>query len=193
MPAALLEKDELIARLMVLFRRNGYDGTSLSDVSAATGLGKSSLYHHFPGGKEAMAEAVLAQLTSRLTPVFAALHDERTPAEKLDGLIAALRALYDDGRNPCLLERLCASVDRSRFAAPLAATFRAVIGAFEGLGREAGIDSAEARLRAEDAVVRIEGSLIVAAGTGEPRVFQRAVENIRATLLARQPRRLRRR
>jgi len=183
-PAALLERDQLVAMIMELFRNNGYDGTSLSDVSAATGLGKSSLYHHFPGGKEAMAEAVLEQLAGLLGPVFAALSDERPPAAKLDGLLAAVRALYDGGRKPCLLERLCASVDRARFARPLGVTFRALLDAFEGLCREAGVDRAEARARAEDAVVRIEGSLIVAAGTGEPRVFGRALDAIRASLLA---------
>jgi hypothetical protein len=47
-----------------------------------------------------------------------------------------------------------------------------------------GVDRAEARRRAEDAVVRIEGSLIVAAGTGDPQVFRRAIEGIRATLLS---------
>lgn len=184
MPAALLERDQLVAMIMGLFRKNGYDGTSLSDVSAATGLGKSSLYHHFPGGKEAMAEAVLEHLTGLLDPVFAALRDERPPAAKLDGLLTAVRALYDDGRTPCLLERLCASVDRARFARPLAALFRALLDAFETLGREAGIAGAEARAHAEDAVVRIEGSLIVAAGTGDPRVFGRAIDAIRGSLLA---------
>ena len=61
MPAPLdaNEKLEIIDRLFVVFRDRGYEGSSLADLSQATGLGKSSLYHHFPRGKEQMAEAVL--------------------------------------------------------------------------------------------------------------------------------------
>lgn len=51
-------RDEIIVTLYDLFRRAGYDAVSIADISDATGLGKSSLYHHFPGGKPDMAEAV---------------------------------------------------------------------------------------------------------------------------------------
>jgi AcrR family transcriptional regulator len=179
-----MPREELLDRLMALFREHGYDGTSMSDISAATGLGKSSIYHHFPGGKREMAAAVLERLNTSLAPVLKALDDRRSPRARLDGLLAALDRFYDRGRAACLLERLCASVDRTRLSRPLAASFRALLGAFERLGVEAGIDRAEARRRAKDAMVRVEGSLIVAAGTADPRVFRRALERIRATLLA---------
>jgi AcrR family transcriptional regulator len=185
MPAALMPREELLDKLMALFREHGYDGTSMADISAATGLGKSSIYHHFPGGKQEMASAVLEHLAAGLDPVLRALGDDRAPASKLDGLLKALDALYDGGRAACLLERLSASIDRTRLARPLAASFRALLGGFEGLCVEAGLDRAEARRRAEDAVVRVEGSLIVASGTDDPQVFRRALENIRATLLTR--------
>ena len=59
MPAPLLSKPEMLDRLMNLFRDKGFDGASLADISTATGLGKSSLYHHFPNGKEEIARQVL--------------------------------------------------------------------------------------------------------------------------------------
>lgn len=179
-----MARDKLLGLLMALFREHGYDGTSMSDISTATGLGKSSIYHHFPGGKQEMAAAVLGHLSSTLDPVLGALGDRRPTQAKLDGLLTALDGIYEGGRAACLLERLTASVDRTRLARPLAASFRALLGAFESLCQEAEIDRAEVRRRAEDAVVRIEGSLIVAAGTGDPQVFRRALESIRATLLA---------
>jgi AcrR family transcriptional regulator len=179
-----MPRDKLLGLLMALFREHGYDGTSMSDISAATGLGKSSVYHHFPGGKQQMAAAVLEHLSSMLEPVIESLAEPRPVAARLDGLLSALDRIYDGGRAACLLERLTASLDRTRLARPLAASFRALAGAFEKLSIESGVDRAEAHLRAEDAVVRIEGSLIVAAGTGDPHVFRRAIERIRATLLA---------
>jgi AcrR family transcriptional regulator len=65
-PAPLLTKPDMLERLMDLFRAKGFDGASVSDISDATGLGKSSLYHHFPDGKEEMAIQVLAHLEDQL-------------------------------------------------------------------------------------------------------------------------------
>lgn len=184
MPAPLMTRAALLDHLMAMLRKNGYDGTSISDITAATGLGKSSLYHHFPGGKEEIAVAVLEHLSARLRPALEALRAGRAPEVKLDAFLDAVNGVYDGGRMACLLERLCASTDRKRFAGPLRASFHAFTGAFEALCREAGLPHAEARARAEDAVVRIEGSLVLAVGTDDPGVFQRAVDAIRASLLA---------
>lgn len=53
MPSA--SRDVHIPALFQLFRESGYDGVSLAQIAVATGLGKASLYHHFPGGKVEMA------------------------------------------------------------------------------------------------------------------------------------------
>lgn len=179
-----MPREKILDLLMAMLRKNGYDGTSISDITAAIGLGKSSLYHHFPGGKEEIAVAVLEHLSTRLRPALDALRDSRSPVVKLDAFLDAVNDLYDGGRMACLLERLCASADRRRFAGPLKASFQAMLGAFEGLCREAGLAQSDARARAEDSVVRIEGSLVLAAGTEDPRVFQRAIDSIRTALLA---------
>jgi AcrR family transcriptional regulator len=183
MPAALLAREEILDRLMILFRQRGYDGASLSDIAKVTGLGKSSLYHHFPGGKVEMARDVLAHLSSKLEPALARLHGEGTPRSKLDSFLRVVDEVYDSGRLACLLERLCASVNRKKFAKPLRNTFEALLEAFALVCVEAGQDRSVARARAEDAVVRIQGSLVLAAGLDQPEVFVRALGKIRETLL----------
>ena len=62
----------------------------------------------------------------------------------------------------------------------------------EMIGRAAGLSAATARRRAEGAVVRIEGALVVAAGMGDTSVFGRTIDDLRATLLVPEPRRKRR-
>jgi TetR/AcrR family transcriptional regulator, lmrAB and yxaGH operons repressor len=188
MPAALATKDEVLALIMESFRKHGYDGASIAALSERTGLGKSSLYHHFPGGKEQMAMEVLAHLNAALRETFQAVDDEPQPRKKLDLMLAALDAFYEGGKKACLLERLGASVDRARFAGPLRATFTGWMSVLARICRAAGLGTAAAQRRAEGAVVRIEGALVVAAGMGDPTVFRRTLDDLRETMLGPEPR-----
>jgi AcrR family transcriptional regulator len=190
MPAPLATKEAVLERLLATFRDQGYDGASLAELSQATGLGKSSLYHYFPGGKADMAEQVLAHLDVGLErAIFEPLRSRRAPQQKLDAMLAALSDFYEGGKRACLLERLTASVDRPRFRRPLARQFEKWIEAVAALGREAGLSSALARARAESLVVRVEGALVVAAGTDDHQVFARTLEELKGSLLQPEPHR----
>lgn len=185
MPAALLSREQVLTRLLDTFRTSGYDGASLSEISEATGLGKSSLYHHFPGGKEDMAKQVLAFLEQQLRDaVFAPLDEPGSPKSKLDKVVRAIDEFYEGGRKACLLEKLSASVDSSRLQAPLARCFGTWLAAIEKIAREAGLTPAVARARAEDFVVRVEGALVVVAGTGDVGVFERTLRQLKTSTLA---------
>jgi AcrR family transcriptional regulator len=184
MPAPIATKTEVLDRIMDSFRRHGYDGASLATLSERTGLGKSSLYHHFPGGKEQMAIEVLAHLNAGLQVMFQTVEEEPNPKKKLDLLLDGIDAFYEGGKKACLLERLGASVDRARFGAPLRASFTGLMSRIADICRAAGLGAATSQRRAEEAVVRIEGSLVVAAGMGDPSVFGRTLTDLRASLLA---------
>src|SRR2546423_8572951 len=115
MPAPILSKDDVLDRLMDAFREKGYEGASLAELSAATGLNKSSLYHYFPGGKQDMAAQVMAHLDRQLTAVYEPLQSAKPPKQKLGAMLDALVAFYEGGRKSCLLYRLCGSSDRAQF------------------------------------------------------------------------------
>lgn len=188
MPAPIMSKADVLDRLLSAFRAKGYDGASLTELSAATGLMKSSLYHYFPGGKEDMAEQVIAHLDRQLaTDLFQPLQAAGTPADKLGAMLDTIDAFYEGGRKACLLERLCASVDRPRFRRPLGRAFTAWMEAVGALCLEAGLPESVARVRAEELVVRVEGALIVCAGTDDYGVFARTIADLRASVLAPSP------
>jgi len=185
MPAPILSKDEVLDILLNVFRERGYEGASLAELSAATGLMKSSLYHHFPGGKVDMAEQVLAYLDDQLAAtVYQPLRSTQAPAKKLAAMLDAVDAFYEGGRKACVYERLCASVDRAKFRRPLKRAFAAWMDAVETLCVEAGLSKSVARARAEDLVVRIEGALIVGVGADDFGVFTRTMKELRSSLLA---------
>lgn len=52
-------RDRIIVATNELFRRQGYNGTTLSQISKAAEATVGSIYHFFPGGKEALAVAVI--------------------------------------------------------------------------------------------------------------------------------------
>lgn len=89
MPTKLLKRDEILLRLFGIFRRSGFDGATLSKISEETGLGKASLYHHFPGGKVQMAEEVLRFVeTWNDRNLIVPLGGKGKPKQKLKNMIA---------------------------------------------------------------------------------------------------------
>ncbi len=52
------DPDETLAKVMQLFWENGYEATGLSDIIAATGLGKASLYKAFGNKHEIYLKAL---------------------------------------------------------------------------------------------------------------------------------------
>jgi len=185
MPAALLSRDEVVARIQNVFRDYGFDGASLAEISSATGLGKSSLYHYFPGGKEDMAIAVLERIAGWMNErVLGPLRAGGSPQSRLRAMTKTLDEFYVGGRNACVLGNLVVGGSREKFQAYLGEAFREWIGALRALAVEAGVRGADAQHRAEDAVVRIEGALILAGGLDDPAPFKRALRNIERDLLA---------
>ena len=184
-PVPILPKEEVLERLLDVFRQRGYEGASMAELSAATGLGKSSLYHHFPGGKVEMAEQVMEHLDRKLaTGLYEPLRSGRPPARKLAAMLDTIDAFYEGGRKACLLERLSASVDRAQFQRPLRRAFTVWAEAVEALCLEAGLPKSLSRARAQDFVIRIQGALVVCAGTDDLGAFSRTIRELRTSLLA---------
>lgn len=68
-------RDRLITATAELFRRQGFHGTSLKQVTIAAGAPMGSLYHHFPGGKSQLADTVLTTTGATYRELFEAIYD----------------------------------------------------------------------------------------------------------------------
>jgi hypothetical protein len=55
---------------------------------------------------------------------------------------------------------------------------KAWIDAFTVIAKEVGLTASKARLRAEEAVVQIEGSLVISRVSNEPAVFERTLKRM---------------
>ncbi|GAB2623502.1 TetR/AcrR family transcriptional regulator [Novilysobacter erysipheiresistens] len=185
MPAPLLPREAVIDRLLGAFRRHGYDAASLGQLSSATGLGRSSLYHYFPGGKEEMARAVLDRADAWARDAILAPMQGSGPVERrLNQVIAALDEFYAGGAEACLFGNLVVGEARTLFQDRLGNSFRELVDGFARLAKEKGVPAREAKRRAEDAVVRIQGALILARGTDDVAPFRRVLKTLPQQLLA---------
>ena len=181
MPAALEEKEraEIVSRLFRVFQDHGFEGASLAHLSQATGLGKSSLYHHFPKGKEQMAEAVLTHGKAFIQKSLADVARSTLPLkERIRKIIAALDGLYAGGRNPCVLGRLAVSEIGPGGRQIAREIFALWTDAIAELARESGMSQARSRQYAEDWIARVQGSLILYAATGDCSPFERAMASL---------------
>jgi TetR/AcrR family transcriptional repressor of lmrAB and yxaGH operons len=178
MPAALdaKEKAEIIGRLFVVFQDHGYEGASLADLSKATGLGKSSLYHHFPRGKEQMAEAVLEQGRDFIQTAVVDVAKSAGPLKsRIRKIVAAFDKLYASGKNPCVLGRLALSEVGPAGKKLAGEIFANWTDAIAHLAHQTGMTELKARQFGEDWIARVQGSLILHAATGDCRPFERAM------------------
>ncbi|MGI9155624.1 MAG: TetR/AcrR family transcriptional regulator [Marmoricola sp.] len=64
--------DSLLAVSVEVFTERGYDGTSMENLSAASGLSKSSLYHHITGKEQLLRLA----LERALDPLLASTTED---------------------------------------------------------------------------------------------------------------------
>ena len=184
MPSRLVDEDDLLDRLTDVFRTVGFDGASLNDLSVASGLQKSSLYHRFPGGKVQMATEVVERLGNEAVKrALAPLNAEGPMKTRIEQVGLALAAFYEAGTKSCLLDTMSiGSVGRNSDVA-LAAAANRWIDAFACVAASSGVKPSVARARAQDAVAAIEGALVLGRVTNDRRPFARAIERLPTVLL----------
>jgi AcrR family transcriptional regulator len=68
-------RERLITATNELFRRHGYQGTSLKQVTEAAAATIGSLYHFFPGGKDDLAAAAVTESGNAYRDLFEVVAD----------------------------------------------------------------------------------------------------------------------
>ena len=174
----------MLPALAEVFREHGFEGASLALIGARTGLGKGSLYHFFPGGKEEMAAAVLAEIDGWFEQhIFRPLREEE-PHRAVAEMIRAVDGYFRSGRRVCLVGAFALGDVRDRFGAAIRGYFAAWTDALAQALARGGLDAEAARDRAEEAVAAIQGALVLARALDEPAAFRRSLARIEARLTA---------
>ena len=179
-----MTKEQAIAKLVPVFRQYGYEGATVSRLAQATGLGKASLYHYFPKGKEEMAAAVLECAEAWLTKtVLAPLKEDQDPVAKIQAMGKNLDQFYRSGLEACFLALMSAGEANKLFHQPIQQALTTWITALAQVVEEAGVESELARQRAEDAVIQIQGALILVRVLNDTKPFERVIGRLPEILL----------
>ena len=178
-------EEDVLSGLSQVFRANGYEGASLTDLATAAGLKKASLYHRFPGGKQAMAKAVFDYLGDRVQQVvFAVLTDANRPPEtRLQDGLKSIYAFYDEGSTVCILRAMSMHVGQDLFPQELAGGMGEWIKAFQNLGEALGLSTDKAKEYAIQTLTDIQGSLVVSKTLQDGGVFKGALARIETRYL----------
>lgn len=160
----------LIDTAATLFRRQGYAATGLNQILDDAGVKAGSLYHHFPGGKQELAAAVVESAGAQIERVLRAALADDTPVTLvvdrwLDMLAAGLAA---DCRDGCPVEPIATeSVHASELVRRAAArAFDSWCAAIAERLRSEGWDSDRADDTALAVVSIIEGALVLSRTSG---------------------------
>lgn len=180
-----MDKQTLLPILLSIFREYGYERASLSKISERTGLGKASLYHHFPNGKQQMAQEVLNHLEQwREEHIFTPLLMNTTPLSRLEGLTHSLKQVYENGHVACILAVLTLSDAHQTFLPHIQPVFKRLIQAIAQVLQDAGINENKALEQAQDTVMRIQGALILSRALQSPEPFLQLMDKLPKQLLS---------
>lgn len=182
MTRTVFEKGDAIALVAEVFRELGFEGASMSAITARTKLSKGSLYHFFPGGKDEMAVEILAHVNQWfVTEVFESLERE-APAQGIATMWKAVDRYFRSGRRVCLIGAFALDETRDRFARPIQGYFKRWIEALADALRRGGLRKPEARRLAEEAVAGIQGALTLARALDDAAIFGRVLRELEARM-----------
>ncbi|MGY5804118.1 TetR/AcrR family transcriptional regulator [Rhizobium sp. LEGMi12c] len=178
MVRTVFEKPDAIALVAEVFRELGYEGASMSEITARTKLSKGSLYHFFPGGKEEMAAEIMANIDAWFVREMFEPLEREEPRAAITRMWETTDSYFRSGRRVCLIGAFALDETRDRFSAAIRGYFHRWIEALAGALQKIGLPGTEAKALAEEAIVGIQGALTLARALGDDAIFGRTLKRL---------------
>ncbi len=163
-----------------LFRTKGYSDTSISDIAEGCGIRKSSLYHYVSGKKElALITMQNEHDVFKNTVLAPAFQEDLNPKQRLLAHLEAVKGHYEAQTGGCLMGNFANEVTDTEpeLSQRIKDFFQDWSQAIEYI--LAGQYSLEkAREHAEDAISRIQGSIMLSRLYGTMAQFNRACSEL---------------
>jgi AcrR family transcriptional regulator len=180
-------RDRMIRSAEVLFGERGFAATGLRDVVAHSSTPRGSIYHHMPGGKAELAQAVLERAGDAATVAFTG--DDGDPAAMLHACLDGWRrALAEtDYRAGSAILAIALEPDEQTGARDAAAAaFARWADAFAATLQASGVRRKRAARLATLAVASIEGAVVMARARGDAQPLDAVERELEAAIEAAQ-------
>ena len=180
----IAERQDLLPKLGELFRERGFSGTSLSEITHRTGLGKGSLYHFFPDGKKEMAEAVLEDVSTWFEEhVFLPLRKNKNAKASIRNMFKEVNTFFNSGERICLMGAFALDETRDKFSMEVQSYFENWVQSLSVALKHKGYSAKKAKEIAEEIVASIQGALVLARSQNNTNVFAGIVKRLQKQLL----------
>jgi AcrR family transcriptional regulator len=177
-------RQRIITATAELFRRQGYNGTSVKQVTEAAGAPFGSLYHFFPGGKEDLGDAVVRSSGQAYLELFEVIDDAAAdpPSAVTDFFDGAATVLEETGYlDACPIGTVALEVasTNDRLRAATADVFDSWVAAATVRFERAGMDGTTAAELALTTVAAIEGGFMLSRAAQSPEPMRAAGRSMR--------------
>ena len=171
-------RDRLLTAAQRLFRKRGYHATGLSDILEAALAPKGSLYHHFPGGKEAIGVCVVEKISSSLLTLLAQSRARSTEAVVLKTGAQMLAGMEKTNYELCTL---FAAFSAERKTSPqlgqaVTRAYGELTAAIEALLLRDGLTARAAKDKALLVTALMEGGLLLSQAQSDSTAFKLALK-----------------
>lgn len=172
-------RDQMVDGAMALLGRRGLQATSFSEVLAATGAPRGSLYHHFPGGKDQLVAAAVDRAGEVLADAMESVAGQ--PAEAVVARFLAIwRAVLTRSQCEagCAVLAVTVASDSAELLSHATAVFRAWR---ERLGyqlRQGGLAAAQARTFALVLIASAEGAVVLSRADQSLEPFEAVAQQL---------------
>ncbi len=168
---------KLIESTARLLRTRGYAATGLTAIVAESGVPKGSLYHHFPGGKEALAAAAISHAGDEVVTTLARMIDAaddpaRAIRDYVNHCIAELRASDYQRGSPLATVALEAAAHVEAVHEACSGAFDDVVELLAGRLERKGVRGPDAESVALLTVAAIEGALVLSKASRDCRALE---------------------
>ena len=163
-----------------IMREKGYEASSLKELSVRLRVGNDLFAKYYPGGKQAIALAVVVYMQewSKQFVTDVLLNRAASPGERLDVVLMHLNQLYDGGRTNCLMRVLSTRTGVDLMGVELQKVINGCVDAFTRLGEDFGQAGPSAYENAGKALGLVKKSIVLAAALDGKEAFQTALAEI---------------
>jgi AcrR family transcriptional regulator len=158
---AVAQRREILNAARGVFARRGVEGTGLTHVADAAGMGRSSLYHYFRD-KGSLVRALIREQMAQEEGLFAAaLAGDGSPLERITALVGGQVEIFEAWRSTAGLTLDLWSRHAKRFR-PFFRRLRELLGSLISAGQRAGeIDpNLDSEFAAAGIIATIDGLLL---------------------------------